>query len=124
VLFAGLLLAACHGGSPEGQSQSPVKDAATLVVKSQLATAYAATPGTVISLKRAEISSRLTGYVRRVDVQAGDTVRAGQHLLSIDSSDVTGALQQAQAGVNQAQAVYDEANINYQRYRTLYPRAP
>ncbi|MDE2233929.1 MAG: efflux RND transporter periplasmic adaptor subunit [Gammaproteobacteria bacterium] len=122
VLFAGTLLAACHGGALEGQPQSPAQNTATLVVKSQLATAYAATPGTVISLKRAEISSRLTGYVRRVDVQAGDTVRAGQHLLSIDSSDVTGTLQQAQAGVNQAQAVYDEANINFQRYQTLFPQ--
>ena len=122
VVLAVALLAACHGGPMEEQSQSPALNTATLVVKSQLATAYAATPGTVTSLKRAEISSRLTGYVRRVDVQPGDQVRAGQDLLSIDSSDVTGALQQAQAGVNQAQAVYDEANINYHRYQTLFPQ--
>ncbi len=123
VLFAGLLLAACHGERTDGKlDKSAALDTATLVVKSQLAPVYATVPGTIISLKRAEISSRLTGYVRRVEVQAGDAVHAGQHLLSIDTSDVTGNLQQAQAGVNQAQAVYDEADINYQRYATLFPK--
>ncbi len=122
ILLAGMLLAACHDGNSEGQAQSPAMHMATLEVRSTVATAYATTPGTVISLKRAEISSRLTGYVRHVDVQAGDRVRAGQHLLSIDSSDVTGNLQQAQAGVNQAQAVYDEASLNFQRYSTLFPQ--
>jgi len=123
ILLAGMLLAACHSGQVDGQLDKAVAlNTATLVVKSQLVPVYATVPGTVISMKRAEISSRLTGYVRRVDVQAGDAVRAGQHLLSIDSSDVTGNLQQAQAGVIQAKAVYDEADINYQRYATLFPQ--
>lgn len=123
VLLAGLLLVACHSEQTEGQlDKAAALNTATLVVVSRPTPIYAIVPGTVISLKRAEISSRLTGYVRRVDVQAGDAVRTGQHLLSIDASDVTGNLQQAQAGVNQTQAVYDEADINYQRYSTLFPQ--
>lgn len=122
-LATGVLLGACHGERMHGKlDKVSALDIETLVVRAVPAPVYATVPGTVISLKRAEISSRLTGYVRRVDVQAGDAVRSGQHLLSIDSSDVTGNLQQAQAGVNQAQAVYDEAEINYQRYSTLYPQ--
>lgn len=121
MLMAAAMLAACHSeGGPV--AASPGVHAATMIVKAQPGPVYATVPGTVVSLKRAEISSRLTGYVRSVEVQAGDRVRAEQHLLSIDSSDVRGNLQQAQAGLNQAQAVYDEADINYKRYTTLFPQ--
>jgi RND family efflux transporter MFP subunit len=121
ILMAAAMLAACHSdGGPV--AASPGVHTATMIVKEQPGPVYATVPGTVVSLKRAEISSRLTGYVRSVEVQAGDRVRAGQHLLSIDSSDVRGNLQQAQAGLNQAQAVYDEADINYKRYTTLFPQ--
>ncbi|HEX6549365.1 MAG TPA: efflux RND transporter periplasmic adaptor subunit [Gammaproteobacteria bacterium] len=122
-VLAALTLAACHNEGAGGPVDADAGiHTATLVVKSQPGPVYATVPGTVVSLKRAEISSRLTGYVRSVEVQAGDRVRAGQHLLSIDSSDVRGNLQQAQAGLNQAQAVYDEADINYKRYTTLFPQ--
>ncbi|HET7649389.1 MAG TPA: efflux RND transporter periplasmic adaptor subunit [Gammaproteobacteria bacterium] len=122
IVLAMTTLAACHNEGAGGPiEQSAGVHAVTLVVKAQPGPAYATIPGTVVSLKRAEISSRLTGYVRNVDVQAGDRVRAGQHLLTIDSSDVRGNLQQAEAGLNQAQAVYDEADINYKRYSTLFP---
>ncbi|MGH8372611.1 MAG: efflux RND transporter periplasmic adaptor subunit [Gammaproteobacteria bacterium] len=118
-----LLLAACHNENTGGPVDATAAlDTATLIVKAQPGPVYATVPGTVVSLNRAEISSRLTGYVRSVEVRAGDRVRAGQHLLSIDSSDVRGNLQQAQAGLNQAQAVYDEADINYKRYTTLFPQ--
>ena len=122
VLLAVLLSAACRDESAGIQSQTPKLEAGTLVIESQMAPVHAMVPGAVISLKRAAISSHLIAYVRRVDVQAGDAVLAGQHLLSIDSSEVQGNLQRAQADVNQAQAVYDETDSNYKRYSTLFPQ--
>jgi len=121
-VLAALMLAACHGEDVNSPVETPALEAGTLVVKSEMAPVHAEVPGTVVSLKRAEISSRLTAYVQRIDVQAGDAVQAGQHLLSIDPSDVYGRLQQARADVNHAQAVYDEAASNYKRYSTLFPQ--
>ena len=117
MLMATLLAAAgCHeSGVTQGSNDAPRVVAATLTVQSEQATVYAVVPGTVVSRHRAEIASRLTGYVRDVAVQAGDRVAAGQPLLSIDSSDVTGQLQQAQA-------VFDEAQVNYQRTGNLYSK--
>ena len=116
-------LSACHSESAGGPvNNAKAIETPTMVVAAAPAPVYATLPGTIVSLKRAEISSRLTGYVRQVDVQAGDKVRAGQHLLSIDSRDVRGSLQQAQAGLNQAQAVYNDAETNYKRYSTLFPQ--
>jgi len=115
---AGLLLAAagCHRDSAQlDMAGGPALHTATLAVTAQPATVYATIPGSVVSRRRAEIASRLSGYVRGVAVQAGDRVAAGQPLLSIDSSDVTGQLQQAQA-------VFDEAQTNYQRTGSLYAK--
>ena len=125
VLSAALVsLDACrsdHAGGPAAADTKAI-NVPTMVVKAAPAPVYATLPGTIVSLKRAEISSRLTGYVRQVDVQAGDKVHAGQHLLTIDSSDVRGNLQQAHAGLNQAQAVYADADTNFKRYTALFPQ--
>lgn len=110
------LLAACHADrSGTAAPEAVPVQAATLEVQADTATAYAVVPGTLVSKRRAEIASRLTGFVREVSVQAGDRVAAGQALLAIDSSDVTGQLQQAQA-------VFDEAQVNYQRAVNLYSK--
>ena len=111
-----LLAAGCHADrSADETDLGPALAVPTLTVSAETAPVYAAVPGSVVSKRHAEIASRLTGYVRSVAVQAGDRVDAGQPLLSIDSSDVTGQLQQAQA-------VFDEADVNYQRATSLYAK--
>jgi membrane fusion protein, multidrug efflux system len=113
-------LSACHSRDASRYSSEHPVLAPTLVVQAAPTTVYATVPGGVVSLKRADISSRLSGYVRRVDVNAGDTVHAGQPLLQIDLADVTAALQRARAGLSAAQAVYDEAKANYERDVALF----
>ncbi|HEX2667117.1 MAG TPA: efflux RND transporter periplasmic adaptor subunit [Gammaproteobacteria bacterium] len=114
VLAAGIL-AACHADRSEEAVAAPAVPAEVITVAAEPATVYATVPGTVVSKRHAEIASRLTGYVQDVKVQAGDRVTAGQPLLAIDSSEVTGQLQQAQA-------VFDEADLNYQRATNLYSK--
>ena len=116
LVFAALLTAGCHADrAVDDSDMEPGVAAATLTVTAAPAQVYAVVPGSVISKRHAEIASRLTGYVRSMEVQAGDPVTAGQPLLTIDSSDVTGQLQQAQA-------VFDEAQTNYQRAVNLYSK--
>lgn len=116
LLLGALLTAACHSGRLQsGADEGPVVESQTISVRPVSAPVYALVPGSVVSKRHAEIASRLTGYVLRVAIQAGDRVAAGQPLVSIDSSDVTGQLQQAQA-------VFDEADINYQRSTSLYAK--
>ncbi len=120
VVGSTVLAAACHGGAVSAPSSERPVQVVTLVVKAVPSTVYATVPGTVVSLRRADISSRLSGYVRRVDVNAGDAVKAGQPLLQIDLSDVKAELQRAGAGLSAARAVYDEAKANFERDTALY----
>lgn len=65
----------------------------------------------------------VTGRVIHVEVQAGDFVRKGQPLLTLESPDVdaaVAALQQARAAVTQARSAVAKARLDLDRTRDLY----
>jgi multidrug efflux pump subunit AcrA (membrane-fusion protein) len=64
--------------------------------------------GTVRARTSAVLSSRVMGYVREVNAQAGDTVRAGQLLVVLDSRDLEAQYKQADAAVNEARSAVPE----------------
>ncbi len=120
---AALLLSACHG-SEDGNGPPPAAGAAlrvaTLKVEPKSVPAYASVPGTVAAVRQARIASRLTGYVERLAVRAGDSVKAGELLVAIDPADTRGQLAQAQAGLARAQATLANAASNRARFTNLY----
>jgi RND family efflux transporter MFP subunit len=60
--------------------------------------------GTVRAARRAEVATRLMGRVESVRVRAGDRVRQGQLLLTVERASLTAARQQAAAALDQAAA--------------------
>lgn len=73
------------------------------LVRSELVQTVVAS-GRVESPARIDIGSQLTGEVSAVPVTEGQTVKAGQLLIRLESSDEVAALDQARAAVNQAEA--------------------
>ncbi len=71
--------------------------------------------GTVVSDQRIEVSSRSTGYIRE-----GEEVTRGQLLIKLDSSDVEGAVTQAEAALKTVTLALQDANIDLQRFNDLY----
>jgi RND family efflux transporter MFP subunit len=71
--------------------------------------AYEAT-GTVRARTAATISSKVMGYVQQVNVRAGDRVKAGQTLLTIDSRDLDANVRRAEAGRTEVQTGFLEAD--------------
>ncbi|MHB8919488.1 MAG: efflux RND transporter periplasmic adaptor subunit [Halothiobacillus sp.] len=125
LLVVSLLLSGCGGHGEPSPSKTPaapeVKTEAQLfTVQNQSLPVLALFPGSVITSDQVSVTSRVMGYVRNVDVHEGQTVKAGQTLLSIDSTDVTGAINQARAAVSKAAAGLADAKGNYERYQTLY----
>ncbi|HVB46888.1 MAG TPA: efflux RND transporter periplasmic adaptor subunit [Burkholderiales bacterium] len=119
---AALLLAACHGPGAENGT-APAGAAlrvATLKVEPKSVPEYASVPGTVAALQQVRIASRLTGYIERLAVRAGDSVKAGELLVAIDPADTRGQLAQAQAGLARAQATLADAASNRTRFANLY----
>lgn len=117
------VLSACggHDEPPASATQLEMKTQAELFkVHDQSLPVFALFPGSVITSDQISISSRVMGYVRSVDVHEGQTVKTGETLLTIDSTDVNGAINQARAEVNKAHAALSDAKNNYDRYSSLY----
>ncbi|TSA25981.1 MAG: HlyD family secretion protein [Bacteroidetes bacterium] len=80
---------------------------------------YVSTDDAYIDSDRVSVSSKMLGRIRYIFVDEGDTVRTGQLLVVLDSTDLVAQKQQAQvsraqaiAAVNQAQANLDYAEKN------------
>lgn len=76
--------------------------------------------GTVQPTRQAVVSTRVSGPVIAVRVQAGDTVAAGSPLLEIQPEASQGQLDQARGSLAQAQAALTLAERNLERYRELH----
>ena len=78
--------------------------------------------GTVTTRDRASLSSRVSGLVSAVHVDAGDRVKKGTLLLSMDSTLEKLGLMEARAASAEARAVLDEARRRQEEARRLGPR--
>lgn len=79
-------------------------------------------PATLQWSQRVELASAVSGIVQTVHVQAGDRVKKGQALVSLDASGFEAAVAEAQAAVAQAQEEEKDAKRNLDRVQELYNR--
>ncbi len=134
-IWAAIWLAGCG----EAPKEKPVASAARPVAVTTITAATETWPlnyeaaGTVRARTSAAISAKLMGYVREVKVQAGDHVRAGQVLLTLDTRDldvssrraeaaregVRMAMPEADSGIAAAKANLDLAHATFGRMQEL-----
>jgi len=83
--------------------------------------------GEIQPILKVDVFPKVSGKVKAVEVEMGDTVRKGQVLARIDDSDFAAqvkqakaALAMARAGLEQARANYENARENYEKYKKLY----
>jgi RND family efflux transporter MFP subunit len=118
VALAGL--AGC-GGSDEPAEYHPKEVRADLVdaVRTQIPRTVMAT-GELEAENAMEVSTRLMGHVREVMVQVGEKVETGQVLVQIDDTDMLARKRQAEAAIDEAEAVLANAETNLARFQRLY----
>jgi RND family efflux transporter MFP subunit len=105
------LLAACghakpHAEAPEG---APIAVDVTSAKRAPLDELYRAS-GTVRGHHTAVLTSKTTGYLKTVDVKAGDEVAQGQVLATIEASELEAAVRRAQAHVAETVTTRAEAD--------------
>lgn len=83
---------------------------------------YMTFAGTVVPSDRAEVSTRIMGFVSEVYVKEGDSVRKGQLLIRIDPRDTKAQVESARQQVIQAQKSYNMALANYEATKKTYER--
>lgn len=76
--------------------------------------------GTLQGGKRVDLSFRVSGPIRSINVEKGASVKKGQLLATLDPRDYRTQLKQAQSSQAQAQAQYENAQADFKRYENLY----
>ena len=139
-----LLLASSCSKKPETSQQMPVVQGAKVeTVQPSSVDDYYEAVGTVRARNSSVVAARIMGSIVALHVREGDTVRAGQTLIEIESREAGVQVQKAQAGVREAQEALDEvdrniraaesareaalanerlANTTFNRYQTLFAR--
>ncbi|ACK54817.1 efflux RND transporter periplasmic adaptor subunit [Thauera aminoaromatica] len=115
------LLAACTDGSSSPRSASTPVAAEVAVVRQARLPVTNDVTGNVVSDGRIDVASRVTGFIRQLDVREGQAVRRGDLLLRIDASDIDAAIAQARAGVQAAQEAWRDAQHDVNQNAQLVP---
>jgi RND family efflux transporter MFP subunit len=119
-LLAGLvLLSGCSEQKAATAPEAPRVRVQTLTVQPVEAPIMISVPGSIVSDSRIDLSSRVVGYIQRLDVREGDKVVKGQVLVEIDPSDINEAIKQAQASVAAARDDLGDATRDVEKYAIL-----
>ena len=76
--------------------------------------------GMVSAKQTAVISTKMMGYIDKIYVKQGDPVKQGQLLVAINSRDLKAKEAQSAAMIAEAEAAADDAQHDYQRYKSLH----
>jgi len=85
--------------------------------------------GSIYAKNQVMVATRLMGYIKKMNVEEGDVVHKGDILFEVDPSDIYSMINQARAGVMQAQngvlmakLAYADADKDYERFKNLYAK--
>ncbi len=76
--------------------------------------------GVVEAVRQSTVSAQISGRVKELNFDVGDTVKKGQIILRIDEREAEQALAGSQAQVMQSQAALTQAKASYQRSVQLF----
>lgn len=119
-LLALSCLSACgkDDGAAKTEAKSPLSVPIARVVPGNMPVLFSV-PGSVVSDDRIDLSSRVVGFIQRLDVREGYKVAKGELLVQIDPADINEAIRQGQAGVIAARNDLEDAERDVEKYDKL-----
>ncbi len=119
-LVAGLALAVLASCGGEEQTETVLRPVRYEQVYATGGSRVRVFTGTARAGVESRLSFKVPGTVRRLIVQVGDSVRAGQLIAEVDPEDYRLEVQRAQAALAQARAQARNAEVTYERTRLMY----
>ncbi len=109
LLATGLLVWRKRAAAAKAAAEAPEIEMATVTRKDLEVTVSAS--GAIEALTTVEVKSRSGGEVKKLYVEAGDTVKAGQLIATVDPTDLRNRAEQASASVASSQANSAQARL-------------
>lgn len=100
-------------------SVSRTSPVSTTVIKAQATASAFELDGVVQAIQQSTIAAQASGRIATLWVKAGDRVRAGQLLITIDDRETAVGVQRSQAQVVQAEAELRNAQAHFKRTQDL-----
>ena len=123
-LFAGvglLAISACSSNEKkEAIAATDTVIVVTLATPSAIGQADLNVSGQVEAIQSANISTRVMGYITKLNVKTGDHVVQGQLLVRISNDDILAKRAQADAAISTADAAYKNTQKDLDRFNNLY----
>ncbi len=120
ILLLVVILVGCSNSTNEQTIKKQVVVVTVNKTTSNSNNAFFNASGTIESENHADISTRMMGYITKIHVKVGDKVSKGQLLVSINSTDILAKEAQVKAGIIQAKAGLQNAEKDYNRFKTLF----
>ena len=121
LLFAAAMMVASCGSKKQGGKPNFGDDEyAVRTVSGQSTELQTTYPATVKGVQDVEIRPKVSGFITRLCVQEGQTVKKGQLLFVIDNVTYAAAVRQARAAVNSAKAQLNTAKLTYTNNEKLF----
>lgn len=109
------------GPAEKTRASAPVVD--VMPIAPQTVTVSKKYIGYVTPVHSVSVLPFISGFVERIYVQSGQTVRAGQLLMILEQGEYKAQLDLAEAAVMQAKASYENADTYFQRVQAAGPKA-
>lgn len=121
LILGTMILQSC---SPDQEKSVVNTDAPVSVTVHKSATgsndAFVTSSGKLVAKNSVNVSTRMMGYITAMKAEVGQNVSAGQLLVSINATDIQAKSGQANAQIAKAQASYNIAKKDYERFQNLY----
>ena len=114
------VLTSCGGGKSGGKPDFSDNEYAVRTVQGQEANLQTTYPATIKGIQDVEIRPKVSGFITKLCVKEGQTVKAGQLLFVIDNVTYAAAVRQAKASVNAAKAALATAKLTYENNEKLF----
>lgn len=114
------VLTSCGGGKSGGKPDFSDNEYAVRTVQGQDANLQTTYPATIKGMQDVEIRPKVSGFITKLCVKEGQTVKAGQLLFVIDNVTYAAAVRQAKASVNAAKAALATAKLTYENNEKLF----
>ncbi len=114
-------ISSCTSKETEHKDKKQVSIPATIAsVNTNTTQEFTSSTGKMAAVNSANISTRMMGFVNKINVKVGDKVKKGQLLIQINSSDINAKNAQVSAGIIEASAALKNTETNYHRYKVLF----
>ena len=119
-LLALIVLASCDSKKKETIVKEPAIAVKVSGITANDNSPFVTASGKIEAENSANLSTRMMGYVTKVNVKVGQNVSAGQLLVSINNTDLQAKKAQVDASITQATAAYNNAKKDYDRFVNLF----